>query len=528
MQGACSYVRCRVNVFSQQLQENAGKRPDGVAVCRREPGGATETATFSALARRAERTASLVRASYPRSAFVPLYGMRSPAMLAALVAVLEAGRAFVCLNHRLKRPQLAAILRSLGEPPVLCDRSGLALARQHLPGVRCLSIEDAAESGGHPEGAPAACESLPTLEATGATEVGCCLFTSGSTGAPKGVLVGARDLTERAQAECEWFGLDASDRILNVLPWSFDVGLNQALSAVLSGATLVIQDSWLPADVMKGVREQAVTGISAVPSIWRGFMSERAVFDRRGAHPSLRYVTVSGGDLLAEQLRALPSVVDGADIFKTYGQSETFRSTCLRPEDFEHRPTSVGRPFGNAVVRVVAADGGLSAAGEEGEIVHAGLGTMIGYLAEGVPKGAGLAMEDGRPSVRTGDMGYMDGGGFLFLRGRRDGMLKVAGYRVYPAEIAQAVARLSGVVEVEVAGVQDGRGETVPFAFVRTVKPCDEDAMRRDLSRALPSYMVPRIVAVPSIPLMANGKADFGTLSCLARARMGADAPGSG
>ena len=113
--------------------------------------------------------------------------------------------------------------------------------------------------------------------------VGCCLFTSGSTGKPKGVLIGERDLTARAWAEAQWYQLNEQDVLLNILPFSFDVGLNQVLSAMCVGCSLVLLNSWLPADILDAVSERQVTGISAVPSIWSDFLKANLRFDTRGA-----------------------------------------------------------------------------------------------------------------------------------------------------------------------------------------------------------------------------------------------------
>ena len=172
--------------------------------------------------------------------------------------------------------------------------------------------------------------------------VGCCLFTSGSTGEPKGVLISAADLDRRAVAEVELFELTPNDVLLGVLPFSFDVGLNQLLSAITAGCTIVLSESWLPADISRAVTSFGVTGISAVPAIWNDLLNARIDLNLP-EHRSLRYVTVSGGDLPLERLLQLKSAIGPAGIFKTYGQSETFRSAALRPSEFTDKPRSVGK-----------------------------------------------------------------------------------------------------------------------------------------------------------------------------------------
>ena len=347
-----------------------------------------------------------------------------------------------------------------------------------------------------------------------------CLFTSGSTGTPKGVLVGRQDLLERADAEVECFGLTEHDVLLSVLPFSFDVGLNQLLSSLVAGATLVITDSWMPADILRAVAERGVTGISAVPCIWQDFLRSGLRFDRAGIHGSLRYITVSGGDLDPASLAALPALCDGLRIFKTYGQTEVFRPTCLRPEEFAERMLSVGRPFGRSHVYVLRDDGRVAKPGVHGEVVATGLGVMLGYL-DGADVQNKLrdnpfrgAEDPGAKAVFTGDIGYLDEDGYLFLVGRSDAMLKIMGNRVYPDEVAAQLLALPGVLQAEVVGVRKADSPTRLFAFV--VQAPDgpaADELRRQMGTRVPAWMVPEIVFTKdAIPLTPSGKPDYPAL----------------
>jgi acyl-coenzyme A synthetase/AMP-(fatty) acid ligase len=351
----------------------------------------------------------------------------------------------------------------------------------------------------------------------------CCLFTSGSTGTPKGVLIAGDDLAARAAAESEAFGLTPADRILNVLPFAFDVGLNQLLTSLLSGATLVILDSWMPADLLRAVERQRITGVSGVPAVWRDLMASGLPFDGQQAHRTLRYVTVSGGSLSPSELDRLRGLLAGVGIFKTYGQTESFRSTILRPDEIDARPGSVGRAFDGARVRVLDDAGAPCGPGETGEVVHSGLGVMMGYLndAEAGTKRRPnpFAAESGESdhAIWTGDAGFLDEAGFLYLKGRRDGMLKVSGNRFYADEVAAALASLPGVVDADVVGVDALAVETRVAAFVVTSVPLDETEIRRRLATRVASYMVPSsIVVLPALPRLANGKTDRVRLRALA------------
>jgi len=479
-----------------------GSGHDGVAIRHCRPGGKVADWSHHALAAMANGIARFLEQFVDPLPVLPLAMRRSTEAVAAMLAAEHTGRTFSFLDPRLKPVQLVEMVRRLEAPYLLFDawvyRTLRREPRAKSLGQIHIEVPTMDEFLGEPVPARPFAENRP----------GAILFTSGSTGTPKAVRIAAADLHGRAKAEADWFGLDCRDVLLAVLPFSFDVGLNQLWAALRTGCELVLLDSWLPADILGAVEAHGVTGISAVPSLWRRMMNAGLRFDRRRAHASLRYVTVSGGDLRPTELARLPEMVDGAAIFKTYGQTETFRSASLRPEEFSRRPTSVGRAFAGASFRVTHPDGSPCEAGEEGEIVHSGLGTMLGYLEDaGAPP----------PSeIRTGDFGHVDAEGYLHLRGRADSMVKIAGNRVYPAEIANRVAALDEVAEAEVVAGETSEGEPALAAFVVPAVPGSIDAstLRRELGRVLPGYMVPRWIEFRSaLPRLENGKPDLARLA---------------
>jgi len=348
-------------------------------------------------------------------------------------------------------------------------------------------------------------------------------------------------LRARAAAEVDWFGLVPQDVLLSVLPFSFDVGLNQLLSALLSGCSLVLMDSWLPADILRAVAQYKVTGISGVPAVWSDMLNAKMLFQTGhdasppGAHASLRYFTLSGGDLPRQLLLRLPELAPGVGIFKTYGQSEAFRAASLRPQEFAVRPTSVGRAFTGVRLYIVRPDASLCGPGEEGEIVHSGLGVMLGYLGADAEQKQKLRPnpfsgpnDPSSLAIFTGDLGHLDAEGYLFVKGRRDAMLKVTGNRVYPREVVEQILAAGGVQEAEVVGLKTDDGTTYLVAFV--VQPHGaartSNDLRREWATRLPTYMMPRwAVALERIPRTANGKPDTPALLQQAQKLLAADNP---
>lgn len=519
--------------FFSLVQDHARKRPEAAAIIHALGAGKSVTTSYGELAAMAGEFAAYFSRRVREGAIVPLMLGKSSHCVAAMVGALGAGRAFACLNRKLRGPQVKSVLGQIRPELVLCDLPGLMAIEPGDSARWCIvregqvlpqqqQIIERMREGSAVEFWPVERkgEAVELPQAgDDPSRVGCCLFTSGSTGTPKGVVVSAKDLLERAWAEVECFGLSERDTLLNILPFSFDVGLNQLLSALAVGCSVVLLDSFLPADILRVAMQERVSGISAVPAIWADMMGAGMKFETKNAHGWLRYITVSGGDLTLDQLKGLGSMAPTVDVFKTYGQTETFRSTVLRPDEFMSKRQSVGRPFGGARVYVVREDQTRCAAGEEGEIVHTGLGTMMGYL-DGAdaqnklrPNPFRGADDPAAWAVFTGDLGHVDEDGFLFLSGRRDAMLKISGNRVYPAEIAGQLLALEGVRDAQVVGVKGEDGQVRLVAFVAAPAEMDVTVTRRLLAGRVPSYMVPQqIVCLPALPRTASGKADVPAL----------------
>lgn len=543
------------NIF-ETLQRHARERGTDTALIHGRTASDYRRISFTELVQRAAHFAHVFKTHAPNDAICPLYLSKSPDCVAAMFGALGAGKAFACLNRKLRPPQVNAVIHDTQATLAIMDGPGIASLRkafdQDEPVSRIrwfiLKNEDylpfhdklVCKIGGEakleflPEAEDAAAALSRITPNAGSDPMGCCLFTSGSTGTPKGVCIAEPDLQERAHAEIELFNLTSSDVLLSILPFSFDVGLNQILSGILAGCSVVLMDSWLPADILQAVAEFKVTGISGVPTIWLDMLNGGMAFETDEQHASLRYITVSGGDLAPEHLNRMPELAPGVEIFKTYGQTETFRSTALRPKDFATKQMSVGRPFGSARVYVLRADGTPCAPNEIGEVVHTGLGTMQGYLRDTNSSGklrdnpfhgdcdaASLA-------VFTGDMAHLDEDGYLFLKGREDTMVKISGNRVYPEEVVSQLAALDGVQQAEVIPVEIAPGDKRLCAFV--VLDADGDAnpkkLQRTLGTLLPTYMVPQeVVVLSAMPRTATGKNDKPALLAQARKLMRVPTP---
>jgi acyl-CoA synthetase (AMP-forming)/AMP-acid ligase II len=516
---------------------HAQHTPAKIAVSKRHTGGGFTETTYGELTCKAQRFAAFAAHLTPAPLMIPMLVGKSPDSIAFMLGAIAAGRPFCFLNTKYRGPQIAAVLHASQAPICIADAAGLLSLRgawkeqPRIGKTKWMILGGTALTGIYADAAreldavadltllsdDVREESIPSRTGVQEDVLATCLFTSGSTGTPKGVLISEADLMRRVTTEIAWYGLTDTDVLLSILPFSFDVGLNQLMTALAVGGELVLLESWLPADILSTAAKRSVTGISGVPSIWQDMVNAGIQFDKDSRHASLRYITVSGGSLSTAYLRKLPALVGNTQIFKTYGQTEAFRATSLRPEDYHDKLDSVGKPFPGVRVYVVREDGTRCAVGEVGEVVHTGLGIMMGYLGDmnGQTKlrpNPFYGEDNASPlAIFTGDEGYLDDDGYLFLKGRRDTMFKVMGNRVYPQEITNQLMTVPGIREAVVTGLTRDDGQTAVIAFIAVLQGVDlsAGAVRKLLGAKLPAFMVPReIVFVDHVPRTANGKTD--------------------
>ncbi len=342
------------------------------------------------------------------------------------------------------------------------------------------------------------------------------LYTSGSTGRPKGVIISHRNIVDGARSVSQYLEISDADRLLAVLPFSFDYGLNQLTASVLTGATCVLFDYLLPREVIRALERHAITGLAAVPPLWAQIAPlewPQPVVD------TLRYITNSGGAMPDGVLARLREKLPRTRPFLMYGLTEAFRSTWLPPEKIDERPGSMGKAIPNAEILVVREDGVPAAPNEPGELVHRGALVALGYWNDPERTALRFRPAPGRPggipsqeiAVWSGDTVRMDEDGYLYFVGRSDGMIKTSGYRVSPEEVEEVVYALGGAETAAAIGAPHAE---LGQAIVLVVRPLpgaalEPDALVTACRRALPGYMVPaKVVITDEMPQNPNGKID--------------------
>ena len=459
---------------------------------------------------------------------VAVYLPKQPETLFGLFGAAAAGACFVPVNPLLKPRQVAYILAHCNVRVLITSSQRLKQLEEVLGDCKDLATIVVVEQQAPPAAGRQAVLSYPDFTAGRCavpphrridTDMAAILYTSGSTGNPKCVVLSHRNMVAGARSVASYLGNTSQDRVLAVLPLSFDAGLSQLTTAFSVGASVVLMDYLLPRDVIRAVAQYGVTGLGAVPPLWNQLVG---LDWPPQAMASLRYITNTGGAMPVPTTRALQRALPDTRIFLMYGLTEAFRSTYLPPDQVDTRPESMGKAIPNAEILVVGQDGKECAPGEPGELVHRGALVSLGYWNDPEKTAERFKPAPGRPpeipttelAVWSGDQVMKDEEGYLYFISRKDEMIKTSGYRVSPTEVEE-VAYTSGLVAGAVAlGLRhDTLGQAIALVVSHHGTAPDLEQVREQLlahcRRELPNFMVPQAVIVrDNLPHNQNGKID--------------------
>ena len=477
--------------------------------------------TYAELRARARVLGSLLQQSGVRKGDrVGIFLRRSIDAGLALFATWHAGGVAVILNDSLRTRQVHHILEHSEAACVITDSRQMLAVPSFPSAVINVDALPSADGRRPPDGLIGA-------------DLAVLIYTSGSTGLPKGVMLSHDNLLSGVQIVSQYLELTGRDVILSVLPFSFDYGLNQLLTSLHVGGTLVIQRSLFPPDICRTIRREGVTGLAGVPTLWLQLTGRLSPFLKTSC-PALRYITNSGGPLPEPTVRAIRAAHPHVRVYLMYGLTEAFRSTYLPPEEIDRRPSSMGKAIPNVEVLVVGEDGRRCGPGEVGELVHRGANICLGYWRDAESTGRVFRRHpfaesrNGRTEivVFSGDLVTTDAEGYLYYVGRKDMLIKSRGVRVSPEEIERSV-QASGLVSQAVAfGVPRPHGDTdiVVAVVAADGAGVDERALDAFCREAMPDYMWPRhIWALPAFPLTSSGKPDRCAIRSMYGEHPGAD-----
>ncbi|MBV5310446.1 acyl-CoA ligase (AMP-forming), exosortase A system-associated [Chromatium okenii] len=460
---------------------------------------------------------------------IAVYLEKRPETVIALFAAAAAGGVFVPINPLLKPEQVAHILMDCNVRILVTSAERLTLLQTVLN--QCTVLQTVLIVGDKIPVDPPLFKKWQLFSYSLSLEngalkrchrvidgdVAAILYTSGSTGRPKGVVLSHRNLVAGAVSVASYLENRADDRILSVLPLSFDYGLSQLTTAFRVGACAVLMNYLLPRDVIRAVIKERITGLAAVPPLWIQ-LAELEWPAAIGEH--LRYFTNSGGAMPSATLANLRAKLPQTKPFLMYGLTEAFRSTYLPPEEIDRRPGSMGQAIPNAEIMVVREDGSPCAAGEPGELVHRGVHVALGYWNDAEKTAERFKPAPGQSAelplteiaVWSGDTVTRDADGYLYFVGRRDEMIKTSGYRVSPTEVEEVIYATGLVAEVAALGVAHSvLGQAVVLVVYAPAANADLSAELLAACQAqLPTFMQPAriIVHAEPLPRNPNGKID--------------------
>lgn len=350
-----------------------------------------------------------------------------------------------------------------------------------------------------------------TLPAIDDNEIAALMFTSGSTGEPRGVIVSHGNIIANTESIIESLSLTARDRIMVVLPFHYCFGTSLLHTHLRVGGSLVLDHRFLyPEKILERIRETSCTGFAGVPSHYQILLRRTSL--SKSAFQRLRYVQQAGGHLAPAFVKELYDALPGTQVFVMYGQTEaTARLTCLSPEMLLRKPGSIGRPIPRVKVWIGDEQGEALGPNITGEIVAEGANIAQGYW--GAAEESDGTFRNGR--LFTGDLGMMDEEGYLYVVGRRKDILKCGGVRVAARQVEETLLAFPGLVEAAVTPIHDDvLGEGVRAFIVPTESEVlDPESLRTELhtfcTKRLPASLLPKqIVILNSLPKNSSGKVD--------------------
>lgn len=419
-----------------------------------------------------------------------------PAAVVTAYAAMRLGCPIVGLNTELPASTLRDQLCRTDPELLVCGAESFETA-ESAASCPVVSVDSDADWPAEPTG-----ESEATVDPVPVApdETALILCTSGTTGQPRAVRLTRENLEASARASAARLGVGPEDRWLGCLPVYHMGGFAPLIRAVRDGATLLFQREFDAEATARILAEREVTHVSFVPTQLKRLL---AVMDETSTFPALRVILLGGapaGETLLERAweHDLP-------VHPTYGLTETASQVATaRPAEARANPGTVGRPLPGTTVHVIE-DGQAVSPGERGELVVEGPTVTPGYLDEDAT--AAVIGEDG---LHTGDIGYRDEAGRLWVVGRRDEAILTGGELVVPGEVSRVLESHPAVERAAVVGLDDAEwGERVVALVVADGDAPDREKLRAFCADSLPGYAVPKDVTfTDSLPRTASGTVD--------------------
>jgi long-chain acyl-CoA synthetase len=442
---------------------------------------------------------------------VALYLDNTANYVSAILGTLMAGGVVVPVNPQTRSEKLALILADSGAAVLVAEGHALNVAADavaRLPRSPRVFAARAAEAGTtfpKLEEAVAAAEPRD-VELSAQSGLALLVYTSGTTGEPKGVMLGHEALVFVTGSIAEYLQLGDEERIMSILPLAFTYGLSQLLLALHRGGTLLLERTFaFPGRTLERMHNERATMFGAVPTVFATLLG----MQHSRTYDSVRCITNAAAALPPSFHDGIRQLFPQARLYRMYGQTECVRISYLDPELLDEKPTSVGVAIPGTEVIVLDEEGKPVSPGETGVLYVRGPHLMSGYWGDPELTAETLTSGDDGPALCTRDHFTVDEDGLLYFVGRSDDIIKSRGEKVSTAEVENVLHALVGVSQVAVVGVPDELlGEAVrAYVVALPGAALTAEAVLRFARSKLESFMVPRdVVFVDRLPHTESGK----------------------
>jgi len=475
--------------ISDEFDAQVDRSPDNIAVIHKN-----RSVTYRQLQNMINCAAGYVVSAAKQDGIVAICAAESIERLASILGVLKAGCAYMPIDPNAPSLRVTELIKDSSACLFLHDLNSLcseiycpsqlisvAICHEPIAESRCLNPEQLAY----------------------------VLYTSGSRGIPKGVMVPHKGIVNYAKFRIDTYSIQQEDTTLQVVPYTFDGYGSNLYSTLFSGGTLVLaceQDIHNPVCVAGLISKNNVTNLSIVPSAYQVILEHIT-------HPSkLRFVALGGEQISEYLLQMHNSYLHQVLLINEYGPTENTITTTVNVGVKMETITNVGMSIWNHKVRVVNDSMQLLPAGFPGEICVEGIGVAKGYIGNNdLTKQHFVESQSWASGVvyRTGDTGKLMPDGSLEYIGRADRQIKINGRRIEPAEIEMALCKIPAIRWSYIRKIERASGVLHLCAYVMCDKDFEQDSISSELSKLLPSYMLPHIyIVIDTIPKLSNGKLD--------------------
>ena len=485
------------------LEEHAQKRPDRTACIEVD-----KSFNYGALEDRANKIANALLENGLKSGDrVVLFIENSFDYIASYYGIMKAGGVTVALYHTATERTIQYVLNDCNAFGLISrPRSARTFSKiaDQLPNLKCVIWFGEASGFESPFSCTLITDAMiysassvrPNTRSID-TELASIVYTSGSTGEPRGAMLSHLNVVTNTKSIVSYLKLTADDRAMVVLPFPYVYGKSLLNTHCAVGGSVLLDNRFMfPNTVLKTMEAGEATGFSGVPSTFAILMNKSSV--RKFTFPKLRYITQAGGAMAPTLTKQVMELFNKQELFIMYGATEaSARLAYLPPEDLKTKIGSIGRAIPNVALSVIKSDGNAAKTGEVGELVARGSNIMSGYWNQ--PDETDIVL--GKDGFHTGDLARMDEDGYYYIVGRKRDMIKSGANRVSAKEIEEILLEYPGILEAAVIGVPDEiLGEAIhAYIVCDDLEPINRKSIIEFCRRNMAEFKVPRDVWFESV-----------------------------